>query len=786
MIKKYTNGSWSEVKYKKYGNKTEEFAEFPVTIKGDGNDLTDYSISGNMSQASGVSPTTPIQPSECGELETIGAKAGQYKIPISSGGENLFDGEVHEGYYNDSGVLVVDDSHVCHSNLIKSNYNTLYTIDGLWINIQANFSVCEWDKNKQFIRRSNRQIPTQRTITFSIGSDAVYFSIQIYTNYDYSNIMLNTGSTPLPYSPYNRATTPIYLGEVPTTRRIRKLVLDGTEEWRSQYGGYTLSTDTKVSGRDTVLSTHYIPSLTASDKTIYLNSTNVIIIFDSDYPTLKDFKAYLAAQYAAGTPVTIWYVLAEPKTGIVNEPLRKIGDYVDTLSMEQAGVQIPTLHGNTVIDVETTLKPSEMSLTYKTWSDANAKIYLNGAWTDTPTPPVTSVVYGWHVDPSVADSSNAVTYLEDAVGMTPAAMGASTFDYGSWEDAFFMPKPCMVRSNGEVAYYLDPNDYSKKADGTPSDVANPDFDGNAMMEWGKIWYKFAGGETDGEGYFYVSNVQVDDSYHCWCNYDSKDNITDHFYTAIYNGTGTTKLRSISGVALTSANGNGGTTVTQEVERATANNTTADVEWYTDVWADRLLINALLVLIGKSLNTQATFGRGLDTGSQTAKEAYVTGTLNDKGLFWGVTADGNSAVKVFGMENWWGCVWHRTAGCISVDRALKIKLTYGTADGSTAVGYNQTGSGYISDGTIPSSDNYVKAMAYNQYGYMADNVTGGSSSTYYADYFYQNTGTRYLLVGGSSADGVPAGAFYFSLTTAPSGAHWSVAASLSFKPLAMKG
>lgn len=399
---------------------------------------------------------------------------------------------------------------------------------------------------------------------------------------------------------------------------------------------------------------------------------------------------------------------------------------------------------------------------------------------------VTSVVYGWHIDPNISDSSTAVTYLEDAVGMTPAAMGASTFDYGSWENAFFMPKPCMVRSNGEVAYYLDPNDYSKKADGTPSDVANPDFDGNAMMEWGKIWYKFAGGEADGEGYFYVSNEQVDDSYHCWCNYDSKDNITDHFYTAIYNGTGTAKLRSISGVALTPAKGNGKTTLTQEVAGATANNTTADVEWYIDVWADRLLINALLVLMGKSLNTQAVFGRGLDTGNPAVKEAYITGTLNDKGLFWGVTADGNSAVKVFGMENWWGCCWRRTAGCISVNRALKIKLTYGTADGSTTVGYNQTGNGYISNGTIPSLDNYARAMTYNQYGYMTSNVTGGSSSTYYADYFYQSVDTRYLLIGGRAGNDVSAGAFSFGLHATSEYALWHIAAALSCKPLAQKG
>ena len=70
--------------------------------------------------------------------------------------------------------------------------------------------------------------------------------------------------------------------------------------------------------------------------------------------------------------------------------------------------------------------------------------------------------------------------------------------------------------------------------------------------------------------------------------------------------------------------------------------------------------------------------------------------------------------------------------------------------------------------------------------MVSNVTGGSSSTYYADYFYQNTDTRYLLVGGSTANGVHAGAFYFNLLNTPSDAGWNIAAALSCKPLAQKG
>ncbi|MBR1382793.1 MAG: hypothetical protein IJ555_03140, partial [Ruminococcus sp.] len=52
------------------------------------------------------------------------------------------------------------------------------------------------------------------------------------------------------------------------------------------------------------------------------------------------------------------------------------------------------------------------------------------------TPGTRPTVYGWHVDPSISDPAQAVTYLADAVGKTPAAMGASSFSYGDWANAF--------------------------------------------------------------------------------------------------------------------------------------------------------------------------------------------------------------------------------------------------------------------------------------------------------------------------------------------------------------
>lgn len=47
---------------------------------------------------------------------------------------------------------------------------------------------------------------------------------------------------------------------------------------------------------------------------------------------------------------------------------------------------------------------------------------------------------------------------------------------------------------------------------------------------------------------------------------------------------------------------------------------------------------------------------------------------------------------------------------------------GTKDGSTVIGYNQTGNGYIDNGTTPYSTGsiqkgFIQKMSYNKYGFM---------------------------------------------------------------------
>ena len=170
----------------------------------------------------------------------------------------------------------------------------------------------------------------------------------------------------------------IYLGEVQTTRKIKKLVLTGEENWGTASSNFYLGTVAPdymrgqninyavCSHYQTYPQTNTITNI--PDKNIsfsYGTTSQRLYVVDSSFNgNSTDFKAYLAQQYAAGTPVCVWYVLANEETAVVNEPLMRIGDYADTLSKAQALVSIPTNNGSTTVDVDTTVKPSEVYIKY--------------------------------------------------------------------------------------------------------------------------------------------------------------------------------------------------------------------------------------------------------------------------------------------------------------------------------------------------------------------------------------------------------------------------------------
>lgn len=386
-------------------------------------------------------------------------------------------------------------------------------------------------------------------------------------------------------------------------------------------------------------------------------------------------------------------------------------------------------------------------------------------------------LYGF--DLTIADSNPAtrVTYPSDVEnsGFAKAVMNfGGAFSYGSWPSTpgeKFMPRPCMLRFNGTVDYYLNPNDYTKKADGTTSDVANMNYGGNAMMEWPKIYVKRW--ESNGVYHFRCSDMKVDSDYECWSNYDKNNKEIPHFYTPIFFGSkdGSNRLRSISGQSNFVNN-------TAQTEVTYAKNNGADI-WYTEVLSDRELVNDLLTMMFKSTDLQATAGYGVCSASA----AIAPGSMNTKGLFWGA-GDKTSGVKVFGMENWWGNIFRRIAGwCIS-GGTQKVKLTRGTKDGTTVGDYNFDGNGYKTiSGVNLTRSGYISKMKTESFGRFPMEANG-STTTFEADQVWADSGNGYYAyVGGNWSNYLYCGPFCASLYNAPSFTSTYVGAALSCKPLA---
>jgi hypothetical protein len=386
-------------------------------------------------------------------------------------------------------------------------------------------------------------------------------------------------------------------------------------------------------------------------------------------------------------------------------------------------------------------------------------------------------LYGF--DLTIADSNPAtrVTYPSDVEnsGFAKAVMNfGGAFSYGSWPSTpgeKFMPRPCMLRFNGTVDYYLNPNDYTKKADGTTSDVANMNYGGNAMMEWPKIYVKRW--ESNGVYHFRCSDMKVDSDYECWSNYDKNNKEIPHFYTPIFFGSkdGSNRLRSISGQSNFVSN-------TAQTEVTYAKNNGADI-WYTEVLSDRELVNDLLTMMFKSTDLQATAGYGVCSASA----AIAPGSMNTKGLFWGA-GDKTSGVKVFGMENWWGNIFRRIAGwCIS-GGTQKVKLTRGTKDGTTVGDYNFDGNGYKTiSGVNLIRSGYISKMKTESFGRFPMEANG-STTTFEADQVWADSGNGYYaFVGGRWDHALGCGPFCARLYYEPSNAGTNLGAALSCKPLA---
>ena len=148
------------------------------------------------------------------------------------------------------------------------------------------------------------------------------------------DLQIEFGDTAAPYEPYTGQTItlsalePLYGDETVCdeydvvsgveTRRWKRVVFDGTESMRCEAHGNGqryVSIDLDAAANKSVMpiSTHYTSSAWTQDNNkVYIPNPVVMVITDSRFTTLQAARDILAAQYAAGTPVTVVYQLDAP------------------------------------------------------------------------------------------------------------------------------------------------------------------------------------------------------------------------------------------------------------------------------------------------------------------------------------------------------------------------------------------------------------------------------------------------------------------------------------------
>lgn len=340
---------------------------------------------------------------------------------------------------------------------------------------------------------------------------------------------------------------------------------------------------------------------------------------------------------------------------------------------------------------------------------------------DTPT----SKIYGIRIDMSSSDPSTAVVYTDAARDFAPLGCQSNgTVSWGDWrsiiEDVIGC-RPCLYK-NGTVADYLNPDNYAQLASGGSADITSGNA-GDVMIEFKKLWYQWR--VSGNYLYFRITGQNMDgDSEWTTTAFNAEDGtgmVRDAMYYSAYEGYANgNKLRSLSGKS-PSVNA----TIGQFRTWATANGS----KYQQETIAKRMYIIGLIFLVTKSRESQLTVGLGYVSGNSGPA---TTGTQNTKGLFYGTTS-GSVVAKVFGIENFWGSLYHWCEGIISGGgTTAKLKV-----NGP----YNDNGSGYTTVSGLTNSGGQPSIMTPAMEGsvILASQVSGSSYMEYFPDYWLLDSG-----------------------------------------------
>lgn len=166
------------------------------------------------------------------------------------------------------------------------------------------------------------------------------------------------------------------------------------------------------------------------------------------------------------------------------------------------------------------------------------------------------------------------------------------------------------------------------------------------------------------------------------------------------------------------------------------------------------------------------------GNSSGEKAYVVKNSSDG------THATLMANRYRSIENPFGHIWKYVDGAnvqvTTGDSGLSILWTTNNPLNFSSTSYT----GYDKKGNICRTDGYAKKMLLGEDGDIVTTEIGGSSSTYWCDYYATNTSAnrmQVIQVGGNADSGTSAGLAYVSASDPTSGAYRRVGSRLCFFP-----
>lgn len=363
-----------------------------------------------------------------------------------------------------------------------------------------------------------------------------------------------------------------------------------------------------------------------------------------------------------------------------------------------------------------------------TYSDLNK---FNRDYQGISVTPKKVMKYGVRIDQNNSDPDAAVTYLYNAVGKRPASVNLETgeFNYGDWADVGFVKdcKPCMLRYDGTVDYYLNPNDYSKKEDGTPSDIANPDYQGNAMVEF-PLWYLTQYNEGN-YTYIVLSQEELQQDSQAYAFTKENGEVAQKMYLSMFLAGETNSKAMVSLDKITPKSYHNKKMHTDPQKEIGSN-------YFWSSFIERDYVSALLIIISKSINLQKAFGYGPSIPYQ------INDTVSAQ--FFGMNQSAGRTMNVFHLKNWWGDPYILGGVGIDNDRYARNTIYIKPNPPFSYLGFD----GYPMSLSTSGVSGYFSKINAAKAGKVA-NSANGSQTTYYCSYVDAAGGEfeqRYLKAG----------------------------------------